>query len=90
MEYLIEPKDIGKSVSGKHSQKRFDSTKRSATDVSKTALKREFKKTAGATFDLIGNKISDKITNTSSQNVVEFNTTLQMKSVIPREIYISP
>ena len=40
--------------------------------------------------DLIGNKIADKITNTSSQNFSKTNTTSEIKGVIPKEMYIPP
>ena len=68
MEYSVKPKDIGKSVSGKNSQKRFIITKKFATDVIKTALRRVFQKVAGATDDLIDNKVFDNITNPSSHH----------------------
>ena len=73
MKYLIEPRDrihvkgygflsfaknMGKSVSNKYGQKRLDSAKKSTTDAIKTASKRAIQKTAEATGDLIGNKIT--------------------------------
>ena len=76
-------KNIDKNLSGKYSNEK------SGLDAIKTA-------------DLINNKIADviaksyndnKITNTSSQNIPEtnkisgFNTILQTKDVILREIY---
>ena len=76
MRYSIEPKDrvfvkrygflsfannMGKNLSNKHSQNLFDSAKKSTTDAIKTASKRAIQKTAEATGDLIGRKISDKI-----------------------------
>ena len=39
----------------------FDHAKQSATDALKTASKRAIQKTAGATGDLIGNKIPDAV-----------------------------
>ena len=54
-------KNIGKSLSNKYGQKRFDSAKKSTTDAIKTASKRAIQKIAEATGDLIGNKIADKI-----------------------------
>ena len=63
MRYSIEPKDkmyvkgywflsfaknIGTQLSGKYSQKLFDSTKKSTTDAIKTASKRVIQKTAEA------------------------------------------
>ena len=64
-------KNISKKVSGKYSQKVIDHTKQSAADAFKTASKGAVQKTAGATGDLVGNKIAEKITNvsrTSPQN----------------------
>ena len=43
-------------------QKILDPVKQSGTDALKTASKTAIRKKAGATRDLIGNKISDKIT----------------------------
>ena len=72
MRYSIEPRDriyekgygflsfaknMGKSLSNKYGQKRFDSAKKSTTDAIKTASKRAIQKTAEATRDLIGNKL---------------------------------
>ena len=72
MRYSIEPRDriyekgygflsfaknMGKSLSNKYGQKRFDSAKKSTTDAIKTASKRAIQKTAEATHDLIGNKL---------------------------------
>ena len=58
-------KNINRNLSDKYSQKLLDHTKQSAIDVLKTSLKRVIQKTAEATADLIGNKISDKITKIS-------------------------
>ena len=61
--------------------------KQSATDAFKTASKRVIHKTAEATGDLIGNKITDKITRvskTSLQNNLDAN-----EEEIPKERYIS-
>ena len=82
-------------------QKFLDTPKKSwvtkvATDALKTTSKRAIQNTLEAIGDLIGNKIADKITNTSSENVPEtnsinrFNSTLQTERVIPKEIYILP
>ena len=57
--------NIGKSLSNKYGQKRFDSAKKSTTDAIKIASKRAIQKTAEATGDLTGNKIADKITSVS-------------------------
>ena len=77
MRYSIEPKDrvyvkghgflsfaknMGKSLSNKYGQKIIDNAKKSTTDAIKIASKRAIHKKAEATDDLIGNKITDKIT----------------------------
>ena len=86
MRYSIEPRDriyvkdyrflsfaknMGKTLSNKYSQKRFDSAKISTTDAIKTASKRAIQKTAEAIGHLIGNKIADKITSISKKPVKE-------------------
>ena len=64
--FLSFAKNIGKSLSNKYGQK-LDGSKKSTTDVTKTASKRAIQKTAGATSDLIGNEIADKIINVSKK-----------------------
>ena len=74
MKYSIEPRDriyvkgygflsfaknMVKSLSNKYGQKLLDSAKKSTRDVIKTASKRAVHKTADATGDLIGSKISE-------------------------------
>ena len=66
--FLSFAKNMGKSLSNKHYQKPLDSVKKSTTDVIKTTSKRAIQKTAGATVDLIGNKIADKITSVLKKN----------------------
>ena len=99
MRYSIEPKNriyvegygflsFAKNLSNKYSQKFFDTAKKSATDVIKTASKRAIKKAAEATGDLIGNKIADKITSVSKN----FNKKLPKEDVeiiTHKERYIS-
>ena len=58
---------MGKSLSNKYGRRLLDSAKKSTTDALKTASKRVIQKTAEATSDLIGNKISDKITSFSKK-----------------------
>ena len=82
MRYSIEPRDrinikrygflsfaknMSKHLSNKYGQKPFDSAKKSTTDAIKAASKRAIQKTAEATWDLIGNKIADKITIVSKK-----------------------
>ena len=107
MRYLIEPKNrrfvkgygflsfakkFGKNVSVKYSQKNVDSTKKSATDATKTASERAIQKTAEATRDLIGDKIADKITRTSTElHSKKFKNCHQMKLIVKyqkKDIYI--
>ena len=59
-EFLSFAKKMGKILS--------NSAKKSTTDAIKTASKRVIQKTAKATGDLIGNKITDKITSFSKKN----------------------
>ena len=59
--FLSFAKTIGKNLNNKYGQKLVDAAKISATDVFKTASKRAIEKTAIATGDLIGDKITNKI-----------------------------
>ena len=65
--FLSFAKNMRKSLSNKYDQKLFDRAKTSTTDAIKTESKRAIQKTAEATGDLIGNKIADKITSTSTE-----------------------
>ena len=58
-------KNISKNVSGEHNQKRLDHVKKSAPDALKTTSKKVIQKTAEAAGDLIGNKITNRITKVS-------------------------
>ena len=58
---------VAKNLSNKYGQKPFDRPKKSTTDAIKIASKRAIQKTTEATGDLIGNKISDKITSVSKK-----------------------
>ena len=66
--FLSFAKNMGKSLSNKYGQKRFDSAKKSTTDVIKTALKKTIQKTTEATGDLIVNKIADKTKSVSKKS----------------------
>ena len=57
--------NLSKNLTEKHSQKRHDYVKQSATDPPKTSSKRVLQKEAEATSDLNGNKIADKIIKVS-------------------------
>ena len=60
--------NVAKNLSSKYGQKLLDNVKKSTADVIKTASKRAIQKTAGATGDLIDNKIADKITSFSKNS----------------------
>ena len=62
---------MGKNLSSKYGQKLLDSAKLSITDARKTALKKAIQKTVETPCDLIGNKISDKITSVSKKSTKE-------------------
>ena len=55
--FLFFAKNMGKNLSNKYGQKLLDSARKSTTDAIKTAWKRAIVKTAGATADLVGNKL---------------------------------
>ena len=81
---------VAKNMSNKYSQKLVDTAKKYATEAIRTASKRAIQKTAEATGDLIGNKMSDKITSASKKS---HNKEIQLNEVnneIPKERYIPP
>ena len=110
MRYSIEPRDaiyvkgygflsfaknMGKSLSNKYGQKLLNSTKKSTTGAIKTASKRAIQKTAKATGDLIGNKISDKTTSVSKKKSTkglhnDDETKEDVEIATPKKRYISP
>ena len=59
---------MNQSLSTKFGQKLLDSTKKSATDAPKTALKAAIQKMAETTGDLVGNEIAEKITKATSKS----------------------
>ena len=67
-EFLSLAKNMGTLLSNKYSRKRPDRSKKSTTDVIKTISKREIQKIAGATDNLICNKIADKMTRPSKSS----------------------
>ena len=81
-------KNICKNLSSKCSQILLDSDKKSATDAIKTASKRAIQRTAGATGNLIDNRIADKITSVSKKSSQNALNTDEIK--ILKERYISP
>ena len=82
MRYSIEPRDriyvkrygflsfaknMGKNLSNTYGQKPLDSAKKYTADSIKTASTRATQKTSEVTWDLIGNKIADKIKSVSKK-----------------------
>ena len=88
--FLSFAKNIGKNVRNKFGQKLLDSGKKSTTDAIKTASKREIQKPAGATGDLIGNKIAVKSVSTKSSTELHYKKIENDETEILKERYISP
>ena len=91
MDFYLLLKTWVKNLSNKYSQQLLDTAKKSTTDAIKTASKRPLQKTAEATDDLIGNKISDKITSVSkkTQNK-ESEADSNSPKDVPKKRCISP
>ena len=82
---------MGGNLSNKYGQKLLDSAKKSTADAIKTVSKRAIQKTAEAAGDLIGNKISDKITSVSKKSTQELpNDETNVKRPTPKKRYIYP
>ena len=81
-------KNVGKSLSNKYGQKPLDGAKKSTTDAIKTASKRAIQKTAEETGELIGYKISDKITSVLKKPSNNNNEDVEITDNKKR--YISP
>ena len=73
-------------------QKLLDHAKKFATDALKTTSKRGIQKTAEATGDYIGNKITNRITKVSRRLLKNNSETItnEHDKEIPKERYISP
>ena len=74
MRYLTEPKyrnyvkgygfsSFARKFGNKYGKKLLDTATKTGIDVAKTASNRVVQKTSGATGDLIGNEIADKISS---------------------------
>ena len=74
---------FAKNVGNKYGKKLIDTATKTGIDAAKTASKRVVQKTAGATGDLIGNKIADKITSLGKPKEKD-------KTKETEEIYIPP
>ena len=91
MGFLSFAKNMGKSLSNEYGQKLLDSATKSTAGDIKTASKKVIQKTAEAMGDLIGNKISDKITSVSKKSSNNNNedveiTTHKKGCISPEEI----
>ena len=94
MRYLTEPKykkyikgygflSFARKFGNKYGKKLLDTVTKTGIDVVKTASNRVVQKTSGATGDLIGNEIADKISSLGKTKNKE-------KKDKRQEIYISP
>ena len=86
--FLSFAKDTGKNLSSKYRQAIPDSTKKSATDVLKTASKRAIQKTEEATGDLTDNKIADKITFKVFQTLLKNYKMMKQKYQKKKDTYL--
>ena len=82
-------KNTGKILSNKYGQKLVDSAKKSATDVLKIASKKAIQKTVEATWDLVVNKVAEKITSISKKPASEPHSNV-VSNEVPKERNISP
>ena len=85
--FLPFAKNIGKNLCNRYVQKLVDSAKKPTTDAIKTTSKRAIQNTAEATGDLIGNKITHKITSVSKKHPNELQND-EMEAP-KKKIYIS-
>ena len=69
--FLSFAKNMCKSLSSNSGRNLVDSTKMSARDVLKTALKRKIQKMVEATGYLVGNKIAENIAKAASKTSCE-------------------
>ena len=79
---------MGKTLSNKYGRKLLDRVKKSMTDAIKTASKREIQKTAEATGDLTGNKITS-ISEKSAKTLQNNETEVGVKKATPKKRHIS-
>ena len=73
-------------MSNKYSQKLLNTAKKSMANAIKAVSKRENQKIAGATGDLIGNTIADKVTSVSKNILGEVKSEIKIR----KGRYISP
>ena len=77
------------NISGKYSQKLLNHGKQSALDVLKTASEKSIQKAAEATGNLIGKKITNKITKVLRNSPQNTSETVGSETEIPKERSIS-
>ena len=85
--FLSFAKNMSRNVRSKYSQKLLDNAKQSTTEALKTSSKRVIQNTVEATGDLIGNRITDKITRSSKpspQDSLETNEEILKKNIQTR------
>ena len=63
--------NMGQNLGRKYEYRLFDSTKKLAIDALRTTLIRAIQKMAERTFDLVSNKIAEKITKAASKTTCE-------------------
>ena len=80
----------GAKFNSKYSKKLTDTAVKTGKDFATIAGKKIVHKSAGATGDLIGNKIADKITSASKKPRDEEIQSSEVNNEIPKERYISP
>ena len=83
------PTKVAKNMSNKYSKMLLDSAKKSTIDTIKNASKRAIQKTEEATGDLIGNKMTNKITSISKSLKQLHSKTDENETETPKEGYIS-
>ena len=97
MRYSIEQKygtyvngcgflSFAKIFGNKYGKKLMDTARKTETDAAKTVSKKEVQKTAEATGDLVGNKITDQINSVRKIKSKEKEDERNKK----QEIYITP
>ena len=81
---------FAKKIGNKYCKKLMDTVIKTGKDAANTASKRVAQKNAGATWDLIRNKIADKITLLGKPKGKEKNPKEPKKEKKAEEIYIPP
>ena len=78
-------KNIGRMLSGKHSQNFLDSVKKSTTDLVKVASKKAIQKTVESTGDLIGKNLLIKLQNLQRCIQKKLIMKYQKKDIYPQK-----